>query len=348
MSITNYTFTGYGAQVKIEGTQTICTGGSISFGQKLINSSGSFMGGMFDSDKTQVWINSPLRMDTPQITLSLSFQMTAQLMATFCQMIENKRKSYQIEINNVGKSITFVGYWNKISLQVQQNALMTGSVDFNIWAKYSDIYQTMVFFGKDASQTNKTNFGLFGTNFGCSVIPYYATSITLNGKSITYDGFKFGTTVSSVGKSCSGGSNFIPIAWSVDFSQQINFKTMCGRAITGEGLSSTTVTPIAPLPTHVAFGMLNCNINITTLIDCKDGLKLNNLSPYIDIKNFKLESDDYLLIKYLNKSTSQEFAKLKYLQLQSATPQVLQASNFLSCELSYLAHKISKLNKDGD
>lgn len=360
-TVYNYAFTGFGSQVQFglgsSLVQTICTGTTVNFGQKIINSSGSFGGGVSFGQSTgqtgkTIQANGPPRMDVPQITVSLSFQMTTQVLGQFLTMIQNRNKPCTVQISGAGGTVKLANcYWNKISLQVQQNSLMTGSVDFNVIQEYDTVYK-YVMFAMNASNTNETNFGLFGSNFNCHLIPYYATAVKLNGEDIEFEGLDDSTSqVGSPKEDATGGSNFIPIAWSFDISQQISVRTFCKKTSSsknqgknnGENSNDSSVILIAPLPAYVAFGMISCNLSITTLVDSRYGLKLNNLKPYVNINSsgFTLKSDDYIQICYINSQLkSDTMLKLKYLQLQSATPNYTDSSNYMSCQLSYQVNKV--------
>lgn len=366
-TIYNYTFTGFGTQVTLDSSQTICTGATVNFGQKIINSQGSFGGGVSfgqsgdnNSDNT-IQANGPPRMDVPQITVDLSFQMTASLLAKFLQLLKQRKTKRKVVIKGAGGTLTLSNcYWNKISLQVQQNSLMTGSVSFNVIQEYETVYD-YVMFARNSNSMNQNNFGLYGDNFDCYVIPYYATAVKLNGQDIEFDGLDDPTSQgsssqpnsndSSVGEpktEASGGTNFIPMAWSLDVSQQISTRTFC-KNTSSSGTTSTSslsgsdgVIKLAKIPSHIAFGMISCNLNITTLVDAKNGVKLSNLKPYIDIQSKELTSTDYIEIYYLDdKMSEKDFIKLNYLQLLSATPNYTDTSNYMSFQLNYQANKIT-------
>jgi hypothetical protein len=103
---------------------------------------------------------------------------------------------------------------------------------------------------------------LYGDNFECNLIPYYATSV------IDTD------------------SLLKPTAWSLDLSQQISFKTFCKNISSSSGNtdSSEGAILLAPIPNHIVFGMLNCNFNVTTLIDDDiTGSSFTSTSQYISI-----------------------------------------------------------------
>lgn len=364
-SVYNYTFTGFGVQVELDGVQTICTGATVNFGQKILNSAGSFGGGVDfeftknDSDKSTenyrdktIQANGPPRTDVPQITISLSFEMTTELMEKFFGMLETRKDPYKITISGAGGSLTLNNcYWNKISLQVQQNSLMTGSVDFNVLQTYATVYN-FVMYARNSNSTNENNFGLFGSNFDCHLIPYYATAVKLNGGDISFSGLSDPTAQigAPTGTAATGGENFIPTAWSLDISQQVSFRTFCRSSSAGSSNSSvegenTGVIKIAPIAKYIAFGMVNCNLNITTLVDAGNGLKINNLKPSIDISidisGTVLNSADYIQICYLDEDMKQKtLVTLKYLQLMSANPNFADSGNYMSCQLSYQANKI--------
>lgn len=363
----NYTFTGFGTQVTLDGCQTICTGATVNFGQKIINSQGSFAGGVSffgeseKSDKT-IQTNNPLRMDVPDITVDLSFQMTADLFATFLTLLEQRKTKRSVVIQGAGGKLTLSNcYWNKISLQVQQNSLMTGSVSFNVIQEYSTVYN-YVMFARNSNATNTTNFGLYGENFNCYIIPYYATAVKINGNAIKFSGLDDPTAQGqqssgqgqkgSIGEpktDSSGGINFIPMSWSLDVSQQISTRTFC-KNIPSSNSSSTNsslggssgVIQLAKKPSHIAFGMLSCNLNVTSLVDAGEGVKLSNLKPYISAQSNILTSTDYISVCCLNnKLQEKDFIKLEFLQLVSAIPNYTDTSNYMSVQLNYQANKLT-------
>lgn len=338
-TIYNYTFTGFGTQVTLDDEQTICTGATVNFGQKIINSQGSFYGGVSYSDET-LQANGPPRMDVPQITVDLSFQMTVSLLEKFLQLLEDRKTKIKVQIKGTGGTLTLsYCYWNKISLQVQQNSLMTGSVSFNVIQEYDTVYD-YVMFARNSESMNEDNFGLYGVNFNCHVIPYYATAVKLNGYAIQFDGL--GDPTSSIGEprtAATGGTNFIPMAWSLDVSQQISTKTFCKF---DSKSAYNGVINLATIPSYIAFGIISCNLNITNLVDAKNGVQLSKLKPYIGIKNRKLSSTDYIEICYLGESmTEEKLFKLNFLQLVSATPNYTDTSNYMSFQLNYQANKIT-------
>lgn len=317
-----YTFTGFGTQVLLNSQQTICTGATINFGQKIINSQGSFFGGVnFSQDELTIQTNTPPRMDIPQITVDLSFQMTTQLMSTFLDMLTNRKSNVSIEINVGDQTISLEKcYWNKISLQVQQNSLMTGSVSFNVIQEYQTVYN-YVLYASQSTFVNQSNFGLYGDNFECNLIPYYATSV------IDTD------------------SLLKPTAWSLDLSQQISFKTFCKNISSSSDNTDSSVGAIllAPIPNHIVFGMLNCNFNVTTLIDDITGSSFTSTSQYISIQETTLSSESTIDVKYYVPSEQQLklFVTLGFLQLISATPVLADTSNYLSYQLNYQVNKLT-------
>ena len=351
-TVYNYTFTGFGTRVRFKRdgqsyVETICTGTNVNFGQKIMNSNGSFGGGVAfgqsgqNSTDSTIQTNGAPRMATPQVSVSLNFQMTTQVLTTFMDILKNRKDKCTVQITGAGGTIELNNcYWNKMSLQVQQNSLMTGSIDFNVVQDYDTIYAFKMF-AMNSQKTNENNFGLFGENFDCNLIPYYSTAVKLNGQDIQFDGLDDPTSqVGSPPSDADGQDTFIPIAWSLDISQNVSLRTFCLNMSSSSATSSCSL--VAPLASRVAFGLVSCNINITTLVDAKNGLQLNKLAPYIDIQEYQLSSDDYISICCLDESFSeQEFLKLNYLQLQSATPNYADASNYMSCQLNYQVNKIS-------
>ena len=356
-SVYNYTFTGFGTRIRFKRhdeqqyVETICTGAIVNFGQKIMNSNGSFGGGVAfgqsgeNSTDSTIQTNGASRMATPQVSVSLNFQMTTKVLTTFMDILKNRKDKCTVQITGAGGTIELNNcYWNKMSLQVQQNSLMTGSIDFNVVQDYDTIYAFKMF-AMNSQKTNENNFGLFGENFDCNLIPYYSTAVKLNGQDIQFDGLDDPTSqVGTPPSDADGQKTFIPIGWSLDISQNVSLRTFCLHTVDDASFFGETQSCSlkAPLAKRVAFGLVSCNINITTLVDAKNGLQLEKLAPYIDIQEYQLSSDDYISICCLDKSfREQEFLKLNYLQLQSATPNYADASNYMSCQLNYQVNKIS-------
>lgn len=333
----NYTFTGFGSQIKIDTTQTICTGCSVNFGQKLINSQGSIYNGqIFISNAIQT--NMPTRLDVPEITISLNFQVTVTLMQLLKDMINNRTYAHSITINGVGNSITLKNcYWNKIGLQVSQNSLMTCSIDFNVVQKYNTIY-SFVFFARNSASSNTSNYGLYGLNKS-TIIPYYATSVQFKDQAITFNGSTNtnSDTIGTVTNSAAGSSNFVPTGWSLDITQQINFRTFCRN----RSSSSSGCIQDAPISKHVSIGMMNSNINITTLVDSSIGYTTSSSCAYMTISSYTMQDNNYITVYYINPSTMIKtlFITLRKLYLTSANP-TIQGSNYLAFQLSYQVGKI--------
>ena len=355
-SVYNYTFTGFGTRIRLKRhggqyVETICTGTTVNFGQKIMNSNGSFGGGVAfaqsgeNSVDSTIQTNGAPRMATPQVNVSLNFQMTTQVLTAFMDILKHRKDRCLVQISGAGGTIELNNcYWNKISLQVQQNSLMTGSIDFNVVQDYDTIYDFKMF-ARNSQKTNDYNFGLFGESFDCNLIPYYSTAVKLNGEDIEFDGLDDPTSqVGSPPSNADGQTTFVPIAWSLDISQNVSLRTFCLHTVNDADFFGQTQPCVlkAPLAKKVAFGLVSCNINITTLVDAKHGLKLDKLKPYVDIDNYELSSEDYISIYCLDTDFSEEeFLKLNYLQLQSATPNYADTSNYMSCQLNYQVNKIS-------
>ena len=294
------TYTGFGTKITLGGKQLICTGLNINFGQKMLNSSGSFGGGLVVQNVIET--QGMPRMDVPQITVGLTFQATEGIVDQLITMMKNRKTKKTIAISNVNASITLTQcYWNKISFQVAQNQLMTCSVDFNVLQEYSTIYA----FQLAAKQSNSTNANDFGEHSTSKIIPYYATGITVNNSYINV------------------------IAWSLDVSQMVQLKTFCK-------LSSRLSVPkaIAPLASHIKFGMMNVNLNVTKLINTT----ASTVGGYINYEANIISSTNNIIVKA---TSSKTIMTLNFIQLISANPVLSDAGAHMAYQLNYQANKVT-------
>lgn len=294
------TYTGFGTKITLGEKQLICTGLNINFGQKMLNSSGSFGGGLVVNNVIET--QGMPRMDVPQITVGLTFQATETIVDQLITMMKNRKTKKTIAIFNVNASISLKQcYWNKISFQVAQNQLMTCSVDFNVLQEYSTIYA----FQLAAKQSSSTNTNDFGEHRTSKIIPYYATGILY------------------------GNSYMLTTAWSLDVSQMIQLKTFCKLA-----QKLTAPKAVAPLASHIKFGMMNVNLNVTKLINTT----ASTVGGQINYTTTSISSTDNITVKA---TSSKTIMTLNFIQLISANPVLSDKGAHMAYQLNYQANKVT-------
>lgn len=294
------TYTGFGTKITLGGKQLICTGLNINFGQKMLNSSGSFGGGLVVNNVIET--QGMPRMDVPQITVGLTFQATETIVDQLITMMKNRKTKKTIAIFNVNASISLTQcYWNKISFQVAQNQLMTCSVDFNVLQEYSTIYA----FQLAAKQSSSTNTNDFGEHSTSKIIPYYATGILY------------------------GSSYMLTTAWSLDVSQMIQLKTFCKLT-----QKLTAPKDVAPLASHIKFGMMNVNLNVTKLINTT----ASTVGGKINYASTTISSTDNITVKA---TSSKTIMTLNFIQLISANPVLSDNGTHMAYQLNYQANKVT-------
>lgn len=164
---------------------------------------------------------------------------------------------------------------------------------------------------------NTDNQGFYHKNNSDSIIPYYATEVKMN-----------------------GNIDFNVLGWTLNISQTITPKTFAKR--TANKIQNQGLTPTAPLPSKLAFGMLAADISITHFLSNQLNFNLSGVKPHIDFEtDYNLTKRQQLIVSYYNLTTECPIVKLSMLQLQSASPTIFSAGQASKLQLSYIAHAIN-------
>lgn len=323
---------GYNTYVEIDDQSIFCTSASITLNSKSITSNGSYYGvsnQMSANQMTmlsgQIGIGNPLRLDTPDFSVNISFEILKSQLSKLKNMINNRLDTHKIVLytlkSDVNSGLIFDdAYWTSISLSASQGALLTCSISFFILKNYNELRNLQSPNSKELEEGGQKppTSGMYGASAQTKqVIPYYATSAQIN-------------------NNCEG-----VIGWSLDIQQQITPKLTC----MGNKQSS-----IPPLPSHLMFGFLTFNTKVTKIVFDKTPLFAHTGSTALETTLGVGQSTSWIGFQkkslYQNSTISiyaggnSVFLTLGFNILESVTPNITDSGSMYSVQYSYKSHLI--------